>query len=161
MADETPEEGANRILKDASKLFGSIGDGITAAYKKFVSATGDLMTGLDTQASKAVATLGQSREYAEGIRTSLADAVPELAQISKNSRDFADTLQMAADAQNEIASALKVNILLTDQQMVSIAQVAKAYGITGDKLGTFAERFVTARGDVPVVVNDPELDVIC
>ena len=81
MADETPEEGANRILKDASKLFGSIGDGITAAYKKFVSATGDLMTGLDTQASNAVATLGQSREYAEGIRTSLADAVPELAQI--------------------------------------------------------------------------------
>jgi len=127
-----------------SKTLKKIREGIQATYDKFVKKSGGLMSSLDTQASNVLKTLGQSRNYAEGIRVSFADAVPELAQISENAKDFEDTLKMAANAQMSINEALKTNILLTTSQLVALTEVQKAYGITKEELSTFVERFVTA-----------------
>ena len=119
-------------------------DGLTSAFEKFSNATGGLIKDLDTQATSVVAAMGQSRNYAEGIRQNLADAVPELAQIAKDADGFSESLKMAAEAQLNITKSLQTNILLTSQQMVEIAQVTAAYGIQSNELGEFVERFVTA-----------------
>jgi len=140
MVDGSLDNEVNRIK---GLLGGTLGL-ITDAYDKLSNTTFGLISGLDEQASRVVKTLGQSRDYAEGIRTSLADAVPELAQLATKGSDFATIMAMGADVQDEIAKKLQTNILLTSQQMIAIAQVQQAYSITKDELGKFMERFVTA-----------------
>ena len=117
-------------------------------YNSLSRNTGGLVRDLDKEASRVVGALGQSRNYAEGIRTSLADAVPELAQIVASSQGFAEVVKMAADAQEQITNSLKTNILLTSEQMIAIVEVQKAYSITKEELGILMERFVTAGNSV-------------
>lgn len=119
-------------------------DAFVEAAKKLNDTVGGLFFGLDAKASEVVGILGQSRNYAEGIRQSLADAVPELATIAKDGKDFEAALEAAANAQREITKSLQTNILLTSQQMIDIATVSQAYSLSNQELGLFVERFVTA-----------------
>jgi hypothetical protein len=143
MADETKpgiDDALNEIPKGLSKTFDAFRK-VAAELKGDIS---NLFFGLDEKASEVVGILGQSRNYAEGIRQSLADAVPELATIAKDGKDFGAALEAAANAQKEITKSLKTNLLLTSRQMIDIATVSQAYSISSQELGEFVERFVTA-----------------
>lgn len=125
--------GLNKTVDELKKVLLAISD-----------ATSGLFFGLDAKASEVVGILGQSRNYAEGIRQSLADAVPELATIAKDGKSFEAALEAAANAQKEITKSLQTNLLLTSQQMIDVATVSQAYSISSQELGEFVERFVTA-----------------
>ena len=143
MADETKsgiDDALNEIPKGLSKTFDAFRK-VAAELKGDIS---NLFFGLDEKASEVVGVLGQSRNYAEGIRQSLADAVPELATIAKDGKDFEAALEAAANAQKEITKSLKTNLLLTSRQMIDIATVSQAYSISSQELGEFVERFATA-----------------
>ena len=134
------DDALNEIPKGISKTFDAFRK-VAAELKGDIS---NLFFGLDEKASEVVGVLGQSRNYAEGIRQSLADAVPELASIAKDGKDFGAALEAAANAQKEITKSLKTNLLLTSRQMIDIATVSQAYSISSQELGEFVERFVTA-----------------
>jgi ABC-type transporter Mla subunit MlaD len=141
--DETKtgiDDALNEIPKGLSKTFDAFRK-VAAELKGDIS---NLFFGLDEKASEVVGVLGQSRNYAEGIRQSLADAVPELASIAKDGKDFGAALEAAANAQKEITKSLKTNLLLTSRQMIDIATVSQAYSISSQELGEFVERFATA-----------------
>jgi ABC-type transporter Mla subunit MlaD len=143
MADETKpgiDDALNEIPKGLSKTFDAFRK-VAAELKGDIS---NLFFGLDEKASEVVGVLGQSRNYAEGIRQSLADAVPELATIAKDGKDFEAALEAAANAQREITKSLQTNVLLTSRQMIDIATVSQAYSISSQELGEFVERFATA-----------------
>jgi ABC-type transporter Mla subunit MlaD len=143
MADETKpgiDDALNEIPKGLSKTFDAFRK-VAAELKGDIS---NLFFGLDEKASEVVGVLGQSRNYAEGIRQSLADAVPELASIAKDGKDFEAALEAAANAQKEITKSLQTNVLLTSRQMIDIATVSQAYSISSQELGEFVERFATA-----------------
>jgi ABC-type transporter Mla subunit MlaD len=143
MADETKpgiDDALNEIPKGLSKTFDAFRK-VAAELKGDIS---NLFFGLDEKASEVVGVLGQSRNYAEGIRQSLADAVPELATIAKDGKDFEAALEAAANAQKEITKSLQTNVLLTSRQMIDIATVSQAYSIASQELGEFVERFATA-----------------
>ena len=143
MADETKpgiDDALNEIPKGLSKTFDAFRK-VAAELKGDIS---NLFFGLDEKASEVVGILGQSRNYAEGIRQSLADAVPELATIAKDGKDFEAALEAAANAQREITKSLQTNVLLTSRQMIDIATVSQAYSISSQELGEFVERFATA-----------------
>ena len=143
MADETKpgiDDALNEIPKGLSKTFDAFRK-VAAELKGDIS---NLFFGLDEKASEVVGILGQSRNYAEGIRQSLADAVPELATIAKDGKDFEAALEAAANAQKEITKSLQTNLLLTSRQMIDIATVSQAYSISSQELGEFVERFATA-----------------
>ena len=134
------DDALNEIPKGLSKTFDAFRN-VLSSLKGDIS---DLFLGLDERASEVVGILGQSRNYAEGIRQSLADAVPELATIAKDGKDFEAALEAAANAQKEITKSLQTNLLLTSRQMIDIATVSQAYSISSQELGEFVERFVTA-----------------
>jgi ABC-type transporter Mla subunit MlaD len=134
------DDALNEIPKGLSKTFDAFRK-VAAELKGDIS---NLFFGLDEKASEVVGVLGQSRNYAEGIRQSLADAVPELASIAKDGKDFEAALEAAANAQKEITKSLKTNLLLTSRQMIDIATVSQAYSISSQELGEFVERFATA-----------------
>ena len=134
------DDALNEIPKGLSKTFDAFRK-VAAELKGDIS---NLFFGLDEKASEVVGILGQSRNYAEGIRQSLADAVPELATIAKDGKDFGEALEAAANAQKEITKSLQTNLLLTSRQMIDIATVSQAYSISSQELGEFVERFVTA-----------------
>jgi ABC-type transporter Mla subunit MlaD len=143
MADPTKpgiDDALNEIPKGLSKTFDAFRK-VAAELKGDIS---NLFFGLDEKASEVVGVLGQSRNYAEGIRQSLADAVPELATIAKDGKDFEAALEAAANAQREITKSLQTNVLLTSRQMIDIATVSQAYSISSQELGEFVERFATA-----------------
>ena len=143
MADQTKpgiDDALNEIPKGLSKTFDAFRK-VAAELKGDIS---NLFFGLDEKASEVVGVLGQSRNYAEGIRQSLADAVPELATIAKDGKDFEAALEAAANAQREITKSLQTNVLLTSRQMIDIATVSQAYSISSQELGEFVERFATA-----------------
>lgn len=148
MADNTNDNNETRSFRER------FDEAFKGAFKSFTDEQINLMGSLDERASSIVGKFGQSRQYAEGIRQSLSLAVPELQLISSNSKDFAESLQMAADAQIAITDALRTNVLLTTQQMISIAQTAKAYGIQNQELSGFIERFITV-GET--INNFPEI----
>jgi len=132
------------LLDSITKTGNKTIDALISVVKKINSESLNLFVGLDEKASEVVGVLGQSRNYAEGIRQSLADAVPELTQIAKGSEAMQNALQAAADAQKEITKSLQTNLLLTGKQMVDISTAAQAYSISNQELGVFIERFVTA-----------------
>ena len=132
------------LLDSITKTGNKTIDALISVVKKINSESLNLFVGLDEKASEVVGVLGQSRNYAEGIRQSLADAVPELTQIAKGSEAMQNALQAAADAQKEITKSLQTNLLLTGKQMVDISTAAQAYSISNQELGIFIERFVTA-----------------
>ena len=134
------DDALNEIPKGLSKTFDAFRK-VAAELKGDIS---NLFFGLDEKASEVVGILGQSRNYAEGIRQSLADAVPELATIAKDGKDLEAALEAAANAQKEITKSLQTNLLLTSRQMIDIATVSQAYSISSQELGEFVERFVTA-----------------
>ena len=134
------DDALNEIPKGLSKTFDAFRK-VAAELKGDIS---NLFFGLDEKASEVVGVLGQSRNYAEGIRQSLADAVPELASIAKDGKDFGAALEAAANAQKDITKSLQTNLLLTSRQMIDIATVSQAYSISSQELGDFVERFVTA-----------------
>ena len=134
------DDALNEIPKGLSKTFDAFRK-VAAELKGDIS---NLFFGLDEKASEVVGILGQSRNYAEGIRQSLADAVPELATIAKDGKDLEAALDAAANAQKEITKSLQTNLLLTSRQMIDIATVSQAYSISSQELGEFVERFVTA-----------------
>ena len=134
------DDALNEIPKGLSKTFDAFRN-VLSSLKGDIST---LFLGLDEKASEVVGILGQSRNYAEGIRQSLADAVPELATIAKDGKDFEAALEAAANAQKEITKSLQTNLLLTSRQMIDIATVSQAYSISSQELGEFVERFVTA-----------------
>ena len=134
------DDALNEIPKGLSKTFDAFRN-VLSSLKGDIST---LFLGLDEKASEVVGILGQSRNYAEGIRQSLADAVPELATIAKDGKDFEAALEAAANAQKEITKSLQTNLLLTSRQMIDIATVSQAYSISSQELGQFVERFVTA-----------------
>jgi hypothetical protein len=134
------DDALNEIPKGLSKTFDAFRK-VAAELKGDIS---NLFFGLDEKASEVVGVLGQSRNYAEGIRQSLADAVPELASIAKDGKDFEAALEAAANAQKSITTSLKTNLLLTSRQMIDIATVSQAYSISSQELGEFVERFATA-----------------
>ena len=134
------DDALNEIPKGLSKTFDAFRN-VLSSLKGDIS---DLFLGLDERASEVVGILGQSRNYAEGIRQSLADAVPELATIAKDGKDFGAALEAAANAQKDITKSLQTNLLLTSRQMIDIATVSQAYSISSQELGEFVERFVTA-----------------
>ena len=134
------DDALNEIPKGLSKTFDAFRK-VAAELKGDIS---NLFFGLDEKASEVVGILGQSRNYAEGIRQSLADAVPELATIAKDGKDFGAALEAAANAQKDITKSLQTNLLLTSRQMIDIATVSQAYSISSQELGQFVERFVTA-----------------
>jgi hypothetical protein len=134
------DDALNEIPKGISKTFDAFRK-VAAELKGDIS---NLFFGLDEKASEVVGVLGQSRNYAEGIRQSLADAVPELASIAKDGKDFEAALEAAANAQKSITTSLKTNLLLTSRQMIDIATVSQAYSISSQELGEFVERFATA-----------------
>ena len=134
------DDALNEIPKGLSKTFDAFRN-VLSSLKGDIS---NLFLGLDEKASEVVGILGQSRNYAEGIRQSLADAVPELATIAKDGKDFEAALEAAANAQKEITKSLQTNLLLTSRQMIDIATVSQAYSISSQELGEFVERFVTA-----------------
>lgn len=134
------DDALNEIPKGLSKTFDAFRK-VAAELKGDIS---NLFFGLDEKASEVVGILGQSRNYAEGIRQSLADAVPELAAIAKDGKDFEAALEAAANAQKDITKSLQTNLLLTSRQMIDVATVSQAYSISSQELGEFVERFVTA-----------------
>ena len=67
---------------------------------------------------RVVGILGQSRNYAEGLRQSLADAVPELATIAKDGKDFGAALEAAANAQKDITKSLQTNLFTKVEQVL-------------------------------------------
>lgn len=144
MADGDKKSGLGDILDEIPKGLNKTLDAIVNVAKGLKGDISDLFFGLDEKASEVVGILGQSRNYAEGIRQSLADAVPELASIAKDGKNFEAALEAAANAQKEITKSLQTNLLLTSRQMIDVATVSQAYSISSQELGEFVERFVTA-----------------
>lgn len=144
MADGDKKSGLGDILDEIPKGLNKTLDAIVNVAKGLKGDISDLFFGLDEKASEVVGILGQSRNYAEGIRQSLADAVPELALIAKDGKNFEAALEAAANAQREITKSLQTNLLLTSRQMIDVATATQAYSISSQELGVFIERFVTA-----------------
>lgn len=144
MADGDKKSGLGDILDEIPKGLNKTLDAIVNVAKGLKGDISDLFFGLDEKASEVVGILGQSRNYAEGIRQSLADAVPELASIAKDGKNFEAALEAAANAQREITKSLQTNLLLTSRQMIDVATATQAYSISSQELGVFIERFVTA-----------------
>ncbi len=144
MADGDKKTGFGDILDEIPKGLNKTLDKIVNVAKGLKGDISDLFFGLDEKASEVVGILGQSRNYAEGIRQSLADAVPELATIAKDGKNFEAALEAAANAQREITKSLQTNLLLTSRQMIDVATATQAYSISSQELGIFIERFVTA-----------------
>jgi len=131
-------------MTGTSSNFELLTNEIKNAFASLEESTRKLMSSLDTQASSVVGKMGQSRFYAAGIQQSLSLAVPELQAISAKSVDFADALKKAKEAQDAILTGLKVNLMLTSQQMVAIAEVTQAYGLQSTEVSTMVEGLVTA-----------------
>lgn len=142
--DDKKKSSLGDALDEIPKGLNKTVDAFVEAAKKLNDTVGDLFFGLDAKASEVVGILGQSRNYAEGIRQSIADAVPELATIAKDGKDFEAALEAAANAQKDITKSLQTNLLLTSRQMIDVATVSQAYSISSQELGQFVERFVTA-----------------
>lgn len=145
MADTGSTFNFQKITEEIKNAFSTLAESMNALYK-----------GLDVQASSIVGAMGQSRQYAAGIQQSLSLAVPELQAISTGSIDFADALAKAKKAQDEILDGLQVNLLLTSQQMVAIAEVTQAYSLQAGTVGTMAENFITVGksiNDFPEALN--------
>lgn len=136
-------------MPDDKSFFQDLTDKIKNAYKDMYVGLDELIKGLDENASRVVGAMGQSRFYAEGIRQSLSLAVPELQEISKEGNGFADAMSKAMAAQTAILDALNTNIMLTDKQMISIAQVTAAYGLQSESVKAIAEGFA----DIGMSIN--------
>ena len=130
--------------ENSGSYFKKLTDALKDAFKDITKGTQELMQSLDTTASSVVGKMGQSRNFAAGLQSSLSLAVPELQQISASGDNFADALKRAADAQLNILEATNTNLLLTTKQMVAIAEVTAAYGLQSQSVQRIAEGFLDA-----------------